>query len=363
MIPERPLHAGAWLLWVAAALVLLTVTRNPIYIGLALLWVGITLIDARRAPLVPGLRLLSPLRFGLIVVPTAALLNALFVHVGSTHLIVLPHSWPLIGGPITAEALVYGALNGLILTGIFTAFTVFNLMTPVRALVRLVPRAYYPVAVTLAIAVTFVPVTLRQAEQIREAQAVRGARLRGLRAWLPLFLPLLSSGLERALQLAEAMVARGFATGTHSGTEEENAAAERAFVRTQILLLLGILTVVAAWLLGIAGLPAGAAGSWGRLALLSVGLLLVVGALRLSGRAFRHTIYRPQPWSAGEWAVTAAAALTAALFLLPLPGIDRSSLAWTPYPTLTWPAFSPLFGVATWGLLGPLLLGLGARPQ
>ncbi|MGL4648219.1 MAG: energy-coupling factor transporter transmembrane component T, partial [Caldilineaceae bacterium] len=312
MNPERPLHAGAWLLWVVAALVVLSVTRNPAYVGLVLLWVGITLQLARRNPVVPGLRTLSPLRFGLIVVPTAALLNALFVRVGSTQLVALPDGWPLIGGPITLEALVFGALNGLVLTGIFAAFTVFNLMTPVRALIRLVPRAYYPVAVTLAIAVTFVPVTLRQAEQIREAQAVRGAPLRGLRAWLPLFLPLLSSGLERALQLAEAMVARGFATGA---PEADAGASLRAEVRTQGLLVGGILLVVAAWLLRIAGWPSGVGAGPGilRALLLSGGLALVVVALRRAGRGFRHTVYRPQPWASAEWVVAAGAALTTAL--------------------------------------------------
>ncbi len=357
MSPERPLHAGVWLLWVAAALIVLSVTRNPAYVALALLWVAGTFVLAQRNPVAPGLRVLSPLRFGLIVVPSAALLNALFVHIGETRLITLPAALPLIGGPITAEALVYGALNGLVLTGIFAAFSVFNLMTSVRALVRLVPRAYYPVAVTLAIAVTFVPVTLRQAEQIREAQAVRGARLRGLRGWLPLFLPLLSSGLERALQLAEAMVARGFATGAADADADAGA---RAQVRTQLLLVVGIVGVVAAWLLQIAGWPPGdGAFAWTlRALLLAAGLLAVGMALRQAGRGFQHTVYRPQAWQRADWAVAACALATAALFLLPLPGVDRSTLAWTPYPALTLPALSPLLALGSWGLLAPAVLAL-----
>lgn len=361
---ERPLHAGVWLLWVAAALVVLSVTRNPAYVALALLWVGGAFVLARRNPLTPGPRLLSPLRFGLIVVPIAALLNALSVHIGETKLFALPAGWPLIGGPITAEALVYGALNGLVLTGIFAAFAVFNLMTSVRALVRLVPRAYYPVAVTLAIAVTFVPVTLRQAEQIREAQAVRGARLQGLRGWLPLFLPLLSSGLERALQLAEAMVARGFATSAESASGAERTgtadAGARIVVRMQLLLVLGIVGVVAAWLLRIAGWPPGdGIAGWGtRALLLAGGLLAVALALHQAGRGFHHTVYRPQRWQAAEWGVAACALVTIALFLLPLPGVDRSTLAWSPYPLLALPAVSPLLALGTWGLLAPAVLQL-----
>jgi len=359
MNDERPLHAGAWLLWAVAALVALTATRNPIYIGLALLWVGVTLAIVRSKPAVPDLRTLSPLRFGLVVVPMAALLNMLFVHVGGTRLFALPDGIPLIGGAITAEALTYGAINGLVLTGIFVAFAVFNLMTPVRALVRLVPRAYYPVAVTLAIAVTFVPVTLRQAEQIREAQAVRGARLKGLRAWLPLFLPLLSSGLERALQLAEAMAARGFA----AASAEQGKIGEVSIVRMQALLVLGIVLTVAGWLLGIAGWPAGGGGAAVilRYAIAAAGVVLVAAALRRAGQNFRHTVYRPVPWSVREWVVAGGAALVTMLFLLPLPGVDRSVLAWSPYPLLSVPPFSPLFALTSWGLLAPAALLLAER--
>lgn len=351
MNPERPLHAGAWLLWVTAALAVFTVTRNPAYVALALLCIGVTLVQARRTPIVPGLGLLSPLRFGLIVVPLAAFFNALFVHVGETVLLRLPAGWPFAGAAITLEALIYGALNGLVLTGIFAAFTVFNLMTPVRALVRMAPRAWYPAAVTLAIAVTFVPVTLRQAEQIREAQAVRGAQMRGLRAWLPLFLPLLTSGLERALQLAEAMVARGFAAQTAAQTE-------RASMRTQLLIIAGVLLIIAAWLLRIAGLPKWEPGLV-QAALLAGGLALVGSALQRAGRSFRHTVYRPQPWTGAEWLVAAGALFAAGLYLVPLPGVDRSSLAWSPYPALALPGVSPLPALALWGLLAPLLVAQG----
>src|SRR5262249_48382805 len=133
-----------------------------------------------------------------------------------TVLFHLPLSWPLIGGAITAEALLFGALNGLALTILFGAFAVVNRMMPLRAIIQLIPRAYYPVAIVAAIAITFVPGALQQWQQIREAQAVRGHQLRGARSWMALWLPLLTSGMERALQLAEAMTARGFAGGAVS---------------------------------------------------------------------------------------------------------------------------------------------------
>jgi len=44
------------------------------------------------------------------------------------------------------------------------------------------------------------------------------------------------------------------------------------------------------------------------------------------------------------------------LFLSPLPSTIRASLFYYPYPTLTWPSFAPLLGLATVGLLTPFLL-------
>ena len=51
--------------------------------------------------------------------------------------------------------------------------------------------------------------------------------------------------------------------------------------------------------------------------------------------------------------VSALASLAALIFLLPLPGLDRSTLAYYPYPALSLPGFALLLGVATWGLLAP----------
>ena len=136
-----PLHALAWMAWLAAILVALTVTRNPLYMGLVLLWIGVmTGVARRHTPPRPDMPSISPLRFGLIVVGPAALFNALTVHVGETVLFHLPAAIPLFGGPVTLEALVYGALNGMVIAGLFAAFAVINRVVPVRALVRIAPR-------------------------------------------------------------------------------------------------------------------------------------------------------------------------------------------------------------------------------
>lgn len=339
------LHAVAWVCWLTAVVLVLSITRNPLYVGLVLLWVAtVTVIMQMVRPLPPPF--FSPLRFGLVVVLLAALFNGLNVHVGTTVLFVLPARIPLIGGPITLEAWVYGAVNGLVLSALFAAFTLVTRVLTVRELIGLLPRAYYPVAVVATIAFSFAPLTLRQLQTIREAQAVRGHRMRGVRDWLPLFLPLLLSGLERALQLAEAMTARGFADTAEQAHDGQ----------TRLLLLLGLVgVVVSLWLrlVGQAGILS--------LAMLLGGCALVAGALWQVGRRTTRTRYRPMPFRLVDGAVVGSALLTALLFLAPWPGLDRLSLFFYPYPTLTWPTVALPLALATWGLLTPAFVSFLQR--
>ena len=345
--PEA-IHAVAWLVWLAAIIAALTVTRNPVYIGLILAWIGVTTKtaewvggDAWQRTLTP----FSPLRFGLVVVTFSALFNALSVHVGTTVLFTLPRGLPLIGGPVTLEALLYGALNGLALAGLYAAFVLVNRVLSIRQIVQIIPRAYYSLAVVVSIAVTFVPATLRHYRQIREAQAVRGHRVAGLRSWLPLMLPLLTGGMERALQLAEAMMARGFA-----GAESTPAGAwTRGALAAGLAIFAGGLMLRLVWGFALVGL----------LALLAGGAL-VVAAMWRAGRRRPHTVYRPMPWAGRDRVVSVGAFITMAVFLVEIPGIDRSSIYYYPYPSLTWPTFSLVIGVSTWGLLGPVVVWLAS---
>src|SRR5690606_1871170 len=86
------------------------------------------------------------------------------------------------------------------------------------------------------------------------------------------------------------------------------------------------------------------------------GVVLLAGALWVTGRATVRTVYRPAPWRSSEWIVVASALATVAIFLFPVPGVERASLYFTPYPTLGVPDLSLVLGVATWGLLAPALL-------
>jgi len=330
-------------LWALTALVAASSTRNPLYVILLLLVamvVGVACapIKGRRVPL-------SPLRFAAVAVPLAALFNGLTAHLGDTVLLRLPNWLPLLGGPVTLEALVFGATNGLTLAVIFSGFAIFNQVTPVHDLVRLTPRAFHEAGVVLSIALTFIPQTTRSLSRIREAQAVRGHRVRGLRDWLPIIVPLLVSGLERSMGLAEAMVARGY-----------GAVSDRANpLRTQGPLALGLLALLGGWLAWLL-LPL-----WERAALggMIAGAGLIIGVLWLAGRAVPRTAYRTRRWTARDTLVVLGCGLTLAVVLLPLPLADRGTLAYAPYPRLTLPAFDPFIGLGLLGLLVPAVVVTG----
>lgn len=312
-------HPFSWLAWAAAVLIAFSLTRNPVYLTTLLLVVILTgwRLPARAEGTLPFV----PLRLLAILLPLSALFNALTTHFGETVLVRLPQQLPLLGGAVTLEGAVFGLLNGLILAGILLTFQVLNRVLPLRALLRLVPRAFYPLAVVVSIAVTFIPLTVRRWEAIRTAQALRGHRLRGLRDLPPLFLPLLVGGLEQALQLAEAMAARGFASYAPPLRTGE-----------RLTLSFGLGALLTGWLL------AALWGNrwWGGAASVTGALLLVLLILRRRERR-PHSVYRPITWQSADTLGTLGALLALALLLW--PGV-HAALAYTPYPRLHAPPFT-----------------------
>jgi energy-coupling factor transport system permease protein len=326
--------ARAWLAWALTVLLAASYSRNPLY-GVLLLLVTVWVHAAcrtKKAPATP----LAPLRFALVSVPLAALFNALASHVGTTILFALPDWLPLMGGAVTLEALVFGAINGLNLAVIFSGFAAFNRALSTRQLLQLTPRAFHESGVVLSIALTFVPQTLQSLRRIREAQAVRGHRMRGVRDWIPIFTPLLVSALERALALAESMVARGYAT-----------VATQSPLRTQLSLALGLLTLLGGWL---AYVFAPVARSLA-IAALALGVALLGIALWLTGRSVQHTRYRPQ-----RWRVRDTLMVVGCLPLLILSLIQGGAITYSPYPTISWPTFDIIIGLSILGLLVPAFL-------
>jgi energy-coupling factor transport system permease protein len=332
----RLLHTHGWLVWLATAAILSLSTRNPLYLLLLLLIARLVTLTCARSDTGISLPLL---RLGLFIMFFATVLNALFVPVGSLVLFRLPATWPLIGGAVTVEAAVYGAINGLVLWTLLAVFAAINQIVPTADLVRLTPRALRDLGVVILIAVTYVPETIQQVRRIREAQAIRGNRLQHWRDWRPVLTPLLINGLERAMVLAETMVARGY--GVTADVEQSG--------RVRLLLLLALALAFGGWTWSFwVGWP-----GW---LLLVLGLLLVAIWLWQAGQQVKVTRYRAQPWRSQDWGLVATAVLP--LLLLLWPWFDRSTLSYSPYLTLSLPPLDLFFAAALLSLTYPAVLAL-----
>jgi energy-coupling factor transport system permease protein len=331
----------AWVSWLFAILVILTITRNPLYLVLILLCEAFVGIALRQS----GAEMAGPFALWKLagwIILLATLFNALTSHYGATVLFTIPGNFPLISGNITLEALVYGAINGLVLTGMLASFTVLNLALTVRDLISLIPRSFFPMAVVTSIAVTYLPITLRQFRQIREAQAVRGHQMRAVRDWLPLLMPLLVGGLEHAMQLAEAMTARGFAS-SHPLTG-------RGHTATRLGMLTGVIILALGWIAQLAGKMV---GGW---VLIVVGALLILGSLWYIGRQSPRTSYLKRGWEWQDWVTLSVALVVVLICFLPVSIFNNQTLSFEPYPKLSLPTFNPILGIIILGLIIPGLL-------
>ena len=346
------MNTRTWIIWLLAALLIVGLTSNPLYLLLALLAATLVFLACRandslatayRLFFLGGLALwLGYIIFSLVTVGGAR---------GRTELVQLPtYTLPALlggitlGGPITAEDLAWGALRGLRLWALLACFGTFNALIEHYRLLRLAPRSFFHAGLVVTIAISFVPQTLRAIGEISDAQRIRGHRLRGLRSYLPLVAPLLAGSLEKSIQLAEALDARGYG---------RTRAADRRHGQLQLLLIAGVLLLGA----GLFGwLYYGAAAELPALGLGGLGALLLGLALAGLGRLVPRTTYRRERWRPRDTLVAGTAGLAAAGWVALWLG-SAASLAYNPYPILALPAFEPLAGVCVALLAVPALVG------
>jgi len=336
------MHTYAWLVWTTAALITISVTRNPLYLILILFVLQIVfLLIAEQGD--EEQLFVNPLKFTLFVVITTAIFNIFTNHFGETILFTVPGKIPLLSGVVTLEAFVYGLTNGLILSGMLTTFSVLNLALPMRSLIHLIPRAFYPIAIITSIAITFAPETRRQLNQVREAQAVRGLRVRGIKDWMPLAMPLLIGGLERSIQVAETMTARGFAS--------TNEIKVPSIFRLSILG--GLLMIIVGWVISVTSMNTSLT-----FLLLILGSAGVILAFWWIGRQVPRSSYKKESWHPSDFFVILFSLLASAPFIWDIPGVSKESLYYVPYPRLSVPAFEPIIGILILGMLAPAIVFL-----
>jgi energy-coupling factor transport system permease protein len=335
------LHPVTWVVWTVVGAVTATMTHNPLYLAILAGVVAIQYtLASRRHPEAQGWRTLLRLAFGLAALTIP--LNALNAHAGSHVLFRLPARWPLIGGNITLEAVLWGATTALGLMVLMALFATLNLEVDQAQILRLTPAFLYEAGLIASIALTFIPQMLSSAREIREAQLIRGHRIRRARDVLPLVMALLTTGLERSFQLAESMEARGFGN-------------VRPVARLRDVLLKSLTLLGLAGVLGsVFALTYLSSGRWAAQAGLALSVALLLATFWAQGRRVQRTRYRRERWTWRDGAVAGAGmALLGTLVAVRLT--HAAALQYYPYTQLL-PPFQPWLGGALLLLAVPAML-------
>ncbi len=192
------------------ALIIAFAADHPLIIAAVTVGALVIHFAARSGPI--------PLLVGATVALGTALLNP-FVQANGDLIVVAFPDIPILDMQVTFEELVAGAVIGArALTVVLLVSAALVVVDPDRLLAaasRVAPRS----ALTAALAARALPTLRRDARALGEAAALRGrpithgTRRQRVATAGRLSLPLVGSALERSLDVAEAMAARGYGGG------------------------------------------------------------------------------------------------------------------------------------------------------
>jgi energy-coupling factor transport system permease protein len=336
------------LVWALAGVAAVELAPNPLYVaivvGAAAIVVQAHAVDSALARAFPAIVALG-LAFGLVRV----ILTAVTVHGTGSALLTTPtFTLPRllggfeVGGPVNTAVLAHAAADAWVIVGVMAVFGAFNAVVSHYELVRVAPRAFYELGLVVTVALAFVPTTLGAVRAVREADRARtGGRVVRRGRLVRLVVPILESGMERAVALAESMDSRGFC---RQGLERGERAAGWCTLAGLVALaaafaaLVGRVPLVAA-VLGIAG---------------AVGLVVAVAL----GSRRQRPRYRPTRFGAADWGVVAISCAVP-LCIAALSAAGNRTLRWSA-PILALPGFDLAVAVALLGFAAP---ALWLRPQ
>ncbi|MDQ3877728.1 MAG: energy-coupling factor transporter transmembrane protein EcfT [Actinomycetota bacterium] len=188
-------HQGAWLAWATGASLAAVLTTNPFYLGLIAGAAVAIEVTARPVPTKRrAFRIFAVAGLGALLIRTALVLFQ----------------------PVTSGSVVAAVLEGSRLAVMLIVFGTFNAVSDPFRVVRLTPRRFHEPALAAALALSIAPRTVDAVGRVREAQRMRGIEVKPWRALPALAVPILETGMEEAMTLAESMDARGHGRGPRS---------------------------------------------------------------------------------------------------------------------------------------------------
>ncbi len=314
---------GVLLGWASAVGIGAVVARNPLYLTIIFISCVATALSLR-------------ISFGearwlvgawLVLGTMSALFNFLTVRAGDAVIFSMPPILPVLGGPYTLNAFVYGLLLGQVFACLSLAYWVFWKKASLIEVYRLVPSRLHGLGVALTLGLTLVPGLVSSVQQVVDAQTLRLGNAKKRSSYVRLVVPLIGITLDRSLQLAEAMECRGFGVRYKEGRW---ASLGLAFGLTGAVSAAYVTTL---------------AGQWIGYSML-LGSLLVLGASLLTLDDINEFFRGLKGLPAQDRVMLASAFLMAAAFLA--AAVARvPSLDYYPYPRLSPPAFDPWIGIVS----------------
>jgi len=183
-------------------------------------------------------------------------------------------------GQVGVSTLQAAALDGLRLAAIILSIAMATTLSNPRKLLKSTPAALYEVAAAVSVAINLAPQLIESLQRVRRARALRG-RNKGAGALTSIVIPALEDTMDRSLQLAASMDARGFG--------------RRGALTNGQALLTRALSLLSASGFGVGTylLVATESQSWA-VALLLTSCILVFVVIRITAKRNVKTAYRKQ---------------------------------------------------------------------
>lgn len=226
------IHPGVTAAYYLLLLILTAVLLTP---WTALLCVCVQLIILAREKGAGAVK--GPLVYSALLVLFFTLINGLLNPMGDTPLLFLNER------PITAEALLRGAMAGLISAALILVFKAGACFIDNGKLLYVVGRLSPNIALMLCMTLRFIPYYSRQLKQLWETQQALGCQTN--RAAGKLFWAMLSANLESAIETQLSMRYRGFGCRRGRGRRLAGRYPFRGYDAGLLLLFLGFALTIA----------------------------------------------------------------------------------------------------------------------
>lgn len=326
----------AWLIWGIAASMPAMIGRNP-FVLVELLFI----VGAVRYVCSSDQSWSWVTRIVAIFVAISVFFNALTVRSGDRAIARIPDGIPIIGGPVTLNAIVYGIVSGLTIFVIVLTWTQVAAHLNWTSLMRQVPMRFTDIAVAGSVAWAYLPSMRRTLGETRETQISRGWEAKRVRDLPALIVPLLAGGLERSLVTAEVLETRGF------GGSQVRVRSGWSGLR----MISGLVCLVSGTYCLSVGFTAAT------LALGLIGTIVLAIDARSDPRIDHPTRLHESTWSRRDSICTASAFFSLMIVLLSFFW-SKSSLAFNPYPVLELPKADLLLMAGLLVLFSPAVLFL-----